>query len=94
MDRTTHPNFVPDNTAGSRQETAVLLVGTADEFGVPQRDIASTQGGYWISDTLADVLYDEAEDEAEAEPKKTAKTQSRKKTSGNRAEEINSEKEE
>lgn len=80
MDRTTHPNFVPSDAAGSRKETAVLLVGTAREFGVSQQDIASTHNGFWISDALADVLDAEVEEvqpeevqpkaEPEPEPKK------------------------
>lgn len=73
-----HPNFVANDTAGSRKETAVLLVGTAREFGIHQRSIRSTSSGYWITDELAAIIYDESEPEPEPEPEPT-------KTSGNRA---------
>lgn len=92
---TTHPNWVPDATMGSRKDTAVLLVGTATEFGIPQRDIASTRGGFYISDRLAELVYDEAgeDDQAEPEPETVSgnETDTTKaapkaaKTSGNRA---------
>lgn len=59
MDRSTHPFFVPASLAGSRHETAVLLVGTAREFDIPQRDIASTYNGYYISEALVAVLQRE-----------------------------------
>lgn len=65
-----HPNFIPSNYAGSRQNTVILLVGTAREFGIDQHDIVLAGGGFRISDALADVLYDEDENT---------------KTSGNRA---------
>lgn len=58
------PNWVPNNTMDTRRDTAVLLVGTAKEHGlVVRHHVASTQGGFYITDTLADVLYDEDEDE-------------------------------
>jgi hypothetical protein len=63
MNKTTHPYFVADGD--SRQDTAILLVGTAREFGIPQRDIAAVRGGFRISQALADVLYDEGQDEPE-----------------------------
>ena len=65
--------FVPDGA--SRTDTAILLVGTATEFGISQRDIRATTGGFYISAALADVIY------SEPEPVKKAPT----KTSGNRA---------
>lgn len=61
--------FIADGP--SRRDTAVLLVGTADEFGIPQREISAVDGGFEISDALAAVL------DKERKPKK--------KTSGNRA---------
>lgn len=67
--------FVPNGL--SRRETAILLVGTADEFGLPQRDIKARMGGFEITEELADVLY----------------TESAKKTSGNRAAKKNSKEE-
>lgn len=82
-------HFVPDDTMDSRKETAILLVGTAREFGIPQRSIQTTYGGFWITQELADVLYDESDDEpeVEAEPEAEPKTKSKSttKTSGNRA---------
>lgn len=67
-----HPNFVAADAAGTRAETAALLVGTAREFGIDQHDIKRASNGYYITDALADVLDAESD-----EPKK--------KTSGNRA---------
>lgn len=55
---------------GGRQETAVLLTGTAREFGIDQHAIKTTSAGFVITDELMDVLYDEGVI---------------KKTSGNRA---------
>lgn len=70
--------FVPNGD--SRQNTAILLIGSAREHDMDDSlVIRATQGGFFISDELADVLYDEPEDEA-PEPAKPAK-----KTSGNRA---------
>lgn len=60
MNKTTHPYFVANGD--SRQETAVLLVGTAREFGIDQRDIAAVPGGFRISEKMANVLYDEGQD--------------------------------
>lgn len=53
--------FVADGD--SRRDTAVLLVGTADEFGINQRDIRAVSGGFVISDALAAILYPEIETE-------------------------------
>ena len=75
--------FIPEDTMGSRRETAVLLVGTAREYGIPQRAILSASGGYWITKELADIIYDEADANAEPEPEPEPKAS--KKTSGNRA---------
>lgn len=82
----TFPNWVPQDTAGSREETATLLVGTAKEHDLVVRyHVRSTRGGYWISDALADLAFEDEDvsgngDEPEPEPKPTTK-----KTSGNRA---------
>lgn len=46
--------FVPDGA--SRRETAILLVGTAEEFDLDQRSIKAALGGFYISDELADLL--------------------------------------
>lgn len=83
-----HPHFVPSGEV--RKDTAILLVGTAREFGIDQHDIKSVQGGFLISQSLADVLYAEAETEPKAEPKpkpKASKKASSKtnKTSGDQA---------
>lgn len=67
MNSKTHPFLVPSDAYGTRQETAVMLVGTAREFGIDQRDIASTYNGFRISQALSDVLYEEEEGEPEAE---------------------------
>jgi len=70
--------FVPDGD--SRRDTAVLLVGTAREYDLGDRAVSATQGGFYISDELADLLYDEQEEEAGTDPEP-----SKKNTSGNRA---------
>ena len=57
MTNSRHPVFVPAKEG--RKNTAILLVGTAREFGIDQHDIVSTSGGFNISQALADVLYDE-----------------------------------
>lgn len=69
MDR---PHFVESTHAGSRKDTAVLLVGTAREFGIDQHSIQPAPGGFRITTELRDVLLAEASEAA-------------KKTSGNRA---------
>lgn len=60
--RDTHPYFVENNARGSREETAVLLVGTADEFGIDQRDIKMVRGGFRISQAMLDALNEDYED--------------------------------
>lgn len=65
-------NFIASEHAGSRQDTAILLVGTAREFDIDQHDIVLAAGGFKISDALLDVLYAEG-------------TATPPKTSGNRA---------
>lgn len=56
MDKNTHPYFVPDSQEGNRRDTAVLLVGTAAEFEIPQREVAATRGGFRISQNVYDAL--------------------------------------
>lgn len=51
------PYFVPNGA--DREETAVLLVGTAREFGLSQRSIRVTVGGFKISEELADLIYED-----------------------------------
>lgn len=81
-----HPVFVANDTAGTRRDTAVLLVGTAREFKIHQRAIQSTHNGYWITDELADVLYDEGvTDEVSGNDAVEPEPEPNKKTSGNRA---------
>lgn len=54
--------FVPNGD--SRKETAILLVGTAREYGLDQRSVRMTSGGFYISDELAHILSEEmGEDE-------------------------------
>lgn len=57
--------FIPANTAGSRKDTAVLLVGTATEYGLDQHSILAAQGGFWITPELADLAF---EDDAAYDP--------------------------
>lgn len=73
-------------TRANREETAVLLVGTAEEYGIPQSDIRAVFDGFLISERLALLVYND-EDE-DGEPDEPAK-----KTSGNRAAKKNSEEE-
>lgn len=57
--------FVPNGD--SRQETAVLLVGTAEEFNLSQRHIRAdrARGGFWISEALADIVYEDSDDDTQ-----------------------------
>jgi hypothetical protein len=95
---TRFPNWVADDAAGNRQNTAVLLVGTAKEYNLTVRHhISSTRGGFYITDDLADLLEDsedgedtkdeDVEQEVEGQGSETTKTETKsaKKTSGNRA---------
>jgi hypothetical protein len=59
--------FIPANTAGSRKDTAVLLVGTATEYGLDQHSILAAQGGFWITAELADLAFED-QPESEGEP--------------------------
>lgn len=54
-----HPHFIPDAHSGRRGLTAVLLTGTAKEFGIDQRDIRSTRGGFYITPRMLEALGDE-----------------------------------
>lgn len=87
--------FVPD--VGQRKETAILLVGTAKEAGIDPRSIKMVQGGFWITEELADLVFEDGGAEAQTEevqtaqdpepeekPKPKAKS-SKKKASGDRA---------
>lgn len=59
--------FVPNGD--SRRDTAIILIGTAQEHGLDDaRAVRAAQGGFYISDELADLLYDEPE---QAEPEQT-----------------------
>lgn len=68
MNTETHPYFVPDSTAGSRKQTAILLVGTAtegdDNGPIPQREVfAVPGGGFRISERMYSALgWDEDND--------------------------------
>lgn len=100
MDRRTHPVFIPNNFEGDRHRTAVLLVGTAREFNVPQREIASTMGGFYITSRLADILDEEAADSDEVDSGQIGETAEEiaadlvtdTNTSGNRAAKTNTSK--
>lgn len=61
--------FVPNGP--NRQETAVLLVGTADEHGIDQRSIRSVSSGFYITEELADLIYGADETELEVEVDET-----------------------
>lgn len=60
MTTDTHPHFVPNGD--SQRDTAILLVGTADEFGIDQRAIKSSREGFYITTELADVLGESPEE--------------------------------
>ncbi len=75
--------FIPSATYGSRTDTAVMLVGTAREFGIGQSQIKSSHGGFYISDALDEVLSSESKQVSGNETTKT---------SGNRAAKKNSQK--
>lgn len=83
--------FVPNGD--DRKETAAILVGTAEEFGIDTRAIRPTSKGFFITNELADILGG-AEPEPEPEPAKVTKTRQTKKTSGNRAAKTNDSEEE
>jgi len=83
--------FVPNGD--SRKETAVLLVGTADEYGIDQRSIKTTPSGFLITKELADILYDEDDSDTKGDTRQDAKPAT-KKTSGNRAAKTGSKKKE
>jgi hypothetical protein len=70
--------FVPDGE--SRRDTAIILIGSAREYGLDDaKAVQAARGGFYISDELADLLNAEQEAEPEAKP------EPKKKTSGNRA---------
>lgn len=85
--------FVPNGD--SRKDTAIVLVGTADEYGIDQRSIKTAPGGFHITSELADLVYDDEVygDEPESEPEQiepesepeAEKKPAPKRTSGNRA---------
>jgi hypothetical protein len=74
-----HPNFVAADAAGTRAETAALLVGTAREFDIDQHDIKRASNGYYISDRLADVLDAESDEDTHNTSGNRAEKKSRKK---------------
>lgn len=59
--------FVPNATYGGRQDTATALVGAADEHGVSQREVRAGQGGFWISEALAEKLFNDVDESALSE---------------------------
>jgi hypothetical protein len=56
MNKDTHPYFVPDDTNGSRRQTAAALVGTATENDIPQREVFATRGGFNISERMYEAM--------------------------------------
>lgn len=88
--------FVPNGD--SRKETAILLVGTAEEFGLPQSDIRAVRGGFHITKALADKITEEDADAGDdaatdaddtATEEKPSSRRTKKKPSGNRAAKTN-----
>lgn len=59
------PYFVPNGD--NQEETATLLVGTAAEYGLPQRSVRATVGGFKVSEELADIVFSDGAGEVEAE---------------------------
>lgn len=90
--RRNYSAFVPQGD--DRRETAKTLVDAARANGIDQRSIQSAQGGFNITEELADVLGgaedpdDTEPDDTEPapEPPKGGKGGKTPKTSGNRAE--------
>jgi hypothetical protein len=59
--------FVPEGD--SRRDTAILLLGAALDAGLDDSaSVASTQGGYWISDELAEALGEDQDTNTTEEP--------------------------
>ena len=94
--------FVPNGSALAatpdqpltRRDLAVVLVGSAEEYGFDQRSIRTTPNGFYVSDEQYKLLFEdgvetETEPRAEAEPapeKPAPKRRARStKTSGSRA---------
>lgn len=92
--------FVPNGSALAatpdqpltRRDLAVVLVGSAEEYGFDQRSIRTTPNGFYVSDEQYKLLFEdgvetEAGPGAEAAPEKPApKRRARStKTSGSRA---------
>lgn len=96
--------FVPNGSALAatpdqpltRRDLAVVLVGSAEEYGFDQRSIRTTPNGFYVSDEQYKLLFEDgveteagpgAEAEAEPAPEKPApKRRARStKTSGSRA---------
>ena len=81
--------FVPHD--GDRKGTAIVLIGTARDAGLNDRyHVRLGQGGFYISDELADLLYDE---QGEGEEQPEQESGAPKKASGNRAAKKNSKEE-
>lgn len=94
--------FVPNGSALAatpdqpltRRDLAVVLVGSAEEYGFDQRSIRTTPNGFYVSDEQYKLLFEDGVEteagpgaEAEPAPKKPApKRRARStKTSGSRA---------
>ena len=88
--------FVPNGSALAatpdqpltRRDLAVVLVGSAEEYGFDQRSIRTTPNGFYVSDEQYKLLFEDGvETEAEPAPEKPApKRRARStKTSGSRA---------
>lgn len=88
--------FVPNGSALAatpdqpltRRDLAVVLVGSAEEYGFDQRSIRTTPNGFYVSDEQYKLLFEDGPGaEAEPAPEKPApKRRARStKTSGSRA---------
>jgi hypothetical protein len=52
--------FVPNGE--SRRDTAIILIGTAQEHGLDDStEVVAANGGFYISDALADALGADSE---------------------------------
>jgi len=60
----TEDYFVPNSVFGTRQDTATALTGAADEFGISQRAVRATQGGFWIDEALAEKVFNDVDESA------------------------------
>ncbi len=80
MSKASHPYFIPNGD--SREDTAVLLVGTADEAGIDQRAIQAVPGGFNITPEVARAAYGDAFVDDQPDPEEPAVDPSEKQPVG------------